>query len=255
MNVYFPSPALSPYIRNYRFVESQGDVVNRVLPDTSMVMALRLRGKVSFVADDGHYPLPAMAMSGLRRSGRLINYSGHAGNLLVVFKEGGAQAFLREPLYELFDQSVALDALTGYGDLAQLEDELGGAHNHQACVACVERFLLSRLHYAKPDLLIAAAMKDIREAQGVLRMKILADKLCVSQDVFEKRFRRVVGVTPKIFSSIVRMKSILGQSTNKTRLAEAAYDAGYFDQSHFNKDFKLFTGQTPTEFLKSPIYW
>jgi len=38
-------------------------------------------------------------------------------------------------------------------------------------------------------------------------------------------------------------------------LTETAFDAGYFDQPHFNKDFKLFTGQTPTDFLKSPIFW
>jgi AraC-like DNA-binding protein len=196
-----------------------------------------------------------MAMSGLRRSGRLINYSRHSGNLLIVFKEGGAQAFLKEPLFELFNQSVALDDLAGYDDLAQLEDELGNARHHEARVACVERFLLSRLQHHKSDLLITAALKDIHEAQGVLRMKTLADKLCVSQDVFEKRFKRVAGVTPKVFSSIVRMKSILAQATSKTRLAEAAFDAGYFDQPHFNKDFKLFTGQTPTEFLKSPVYW
>jgi AraC-like DNA-binding protein len=255
MNIYFPSPALSPYVRNYRIVESQGDMVNRVMPDTSLVMALRIKGKVSFVNDDGNQALPPMVMSGLRRSGRLINYSSHSGNLLVVFKEGSAQAFLREPLHELFNQSVALDALTGYDDLAELEDELGEARDHQARIASVERFLLSRLHRCKPDLLIAAALKDIRETQGALRMKTLAGKLCVSQDVFEKRFRRVIGVTPKVFSSIVRMRSILGQAASKTRLAEAAYTAGYFDQPHFNKDFKLFTGQTPTDFLKSPVYW
>ncbi|NBP68757.1 MAG: AraC family transcriptional regulator, partial [Cytophagia bacterium] len=29
----------------------------------------------------------------------------------------------------------------------------------------------------------------------------------------------------------------------------------YYDQSHFNKDFKRFTGQMPTDFFKSASYW
>jgi AraC-like DNA-binding protein len=184
-----------------------------------------------------------------------MHYSGHSGNLLVIFKEGGAQAFLKEPLHMLFDQSVALTDLTWYENLACIEDELGGAQSHDERIAHVEQFLLSRLRPAKPDLLVAAALQDIHQAQGTLRIKLLADKLCISQDAFEKRFRRVVGVSPKVFSSIVRMKSILHKGLNEMRLAEAAFDAGYFDQPHFNKDFKLFTGQTPGEFLKSPVYW
>jgi AraC-like DNA-binding protein len=255
MNVYMPSPALAPFIKNYRIVESECGVVNRVLPDTSMVMAFRFRGRVSYVTDERKALLPAMTISGLRRSGRLIDYSSQAGNVLVVFKECGAQAFLTEPLHELFEESVALDALRGYQDLAWIEDVLGCSHSHEDRIAYMEQFLLSRLRLIKPDLLVAAAIGDIRKAQGTLRMKVLADRLCISQDAFEKRFRRVAGVSPKVFSSIVRMKSILHRGLNEMRLADAAFDAGYFDQPHFNKDFKLFTGQTPRDFLKSPVYW
>jgi AraC-like DNA-binding protein len=255
MNVYFPSPALSPYVKLYRIVESEGELVNRILPDTSLVMALRFKGEVRAVMGDrGDHTLPAMMISGLRRSGRLINYT-RAGNVLVIFKEGGAQAFLREPLHELYDLTVPLTALAGYNDLSQLEDRLGGADSHSSRIGYVEHFLLSRLRAHEPDRVVVAALAGIQEAHGILRMKMLADKLCVSQDVLEKRFRRAVGVTPKVFSSVVRMKSILSQATSKMRLAEAALDAGYFDQPHFNKDFKLFTGQTPTEFLKSPVRW
>jgi len=254
MNVYFPSPALSPYIKLYRIIESEHELVNRILPDTSLVMALRFKGKVSVVQDGGKEALPAMMISGLRRSGRLINYT-DAGNVLVMFKEGGAQAFVQEPLHELYDQSVPLDVLAGYEDLHQLEDRLGEAGSHDSRIAHVEEFLLSRLREPRTDPLIVTALQDIHQAHGMWRIKTLAGKLCISQDVFEKRFRRAVGVSPKMFSSVERMKWILQQGTDKTRLAEAAFDAGYFDQPHFNKDFKLFTGQTRTAFLQSPVRW
>jgi len=51
------------------------------------------------------------------------------------------------------------------------------------------------------------------------------------------------------------MKSVLQKGRSGQPLAQIALDAGYFDQPHFNKDFKLFTGVTPTEFFKSPLLW
>lgn len=54
---------------------------------------------------------------------------------------------------------------------------------------------------------------------------------------------------------MVRIKSIIDQKQNNQNHIELAFDAGYFDQSHFNKDFKLFTGQTPSEFFKFPSFW
>ncbi len=83
----------------------------------------------------------------------------------------------------------------------------------------------------------------------------LADELCISQDAFEKRFRKVVGCSPKHFSSIVRLKNLISQPQSKQSFTEIAFDNGYFDQAHFNKNFKLFTGQNPTDFFKSPPLW
>jgi AraC-like DNA-binding protein len=95
----------------------------------------------------------------------------------------------------------------------------------------------------------------IHLTKGIIRIKDLADALCISQDAFEKRFRRVVGITAKQFSYIIRMRYIISNGLRKQTLAEVAFNAGYFDQPHFNKDFKLFTGLTPTDFLKSPVFW
>ena len=89
-------------------------------------------------------------------------------------------------------------------------------------------------------------------AKGIIKIKDLADTLYISQDAFEKRFRRVVGTSPKQFSSILRMRSITNIRQQKHTLTKIAFDAGYFDQPHFNKDFRLFTGQTPTDFFKLP---
>jgi methylphosphotriester-DNA--protein-cysteine methyltransferase len=83
----------------------------------------------------------------------------------------------------------------------------------------------------------------------------LANNLCISNDAFEKRFRKAIGTSPKQFSSIIRMKSIINQKQPGQTFTDLAISSGYFDQPHFNKDFKLFTGQTPLDFFKAPPAW
>jgi AraC-like DNA-binding protein len=250
-----PTKALSPFIKTFLIIESQDERINKVMPDTSLVMAFRFKGSVSYLTNGTKKDLSPFVVSGLRKSGRHIHYSKDAGNILVIFKEAGANAFLTEPLHELAEDSISLDNFFGFQNLSSLEDHLAEAMNNTQRINVIEQFLLSKLYYRKPDALILAALERIRLANGIIKIKDLADTLCISQDAFEKRFRRTVGISPKQFSYIVRMRYIISLGVKKQTLTETAFHAGYYDQPHFNKDFKLFTGQSPSEFLKAPVFW
>lgn len=254
-NTYIPSKILAPFTKAYLIIESQDELVNRVLPDTSLVMAFRYRGKVSYTANDTNKALPASVVTGLRKSGRLIHYAADSGNILVIFKEAGATAFFDEPLHELFEDSVPLHNFDGYKHTSNLEEQLASAASHTEQIALIEQFLVSKLYNHQPDKRVTASLEKIHAANGTMKIKDLARSLYISQDAFEKRFRKIVGSSPKQFASIVRIRSIISQSPNNATLTGAAFDAGYFDQPHFNKDFKLFTGQTPMDFLRSPSFW
>ncbi|MFC6101920.1 helix-turn-helix domain-containing protein [Olivibacter domesticus] len=255
MEVYAPSASLSPYIKTYLFLDAQNELLNRILPDTSLVMAFRYKGHVSYQTAHGQIALPSSAISGLRKSFRLINYAPDTSNLLVIFKEASAKMFIREPLHELFDDSISLTDLTGYQNLTAFEEQLTFADTNRQRINLLEKFLLSKLIFSKPYELIFTALQRIHTAKGVLRIKELAASLFISQDAFEKRFRRMVGTSPKQYCYIVRMKASVDDGLKRSLLSESAFNAGYFDQAHFNKDFKLFTGQTPTDFLSSPVFW
>jgi AraC-like DNA-binding protein len=218
-------------------------------------MAFRYKGQINYVTDNNHTPVPAFAISGLRKTVRLINYSKNTATLIVLFREAAAAAFFKEPLHELFEDSVPLDSLITRQKLSIIEEQLAAAKNNHERIAVTEQFLLSRLHAPKPDGLISAAVQKIYAAGGTTTIGALAASLYISNDAFEKRFRRAVGTSPKQFSSIVRLKSLIAQGGQHQTLSDMAFEAGYTDQPHFNKAFKLFTGQTPTEFFKSPLFW
>jgi len=82
----------------------------------------------------------------------------------------------------------------------------------------------------------------------------LARDLGVSQEVLEKRFRRRVGATPKQFASILRFRRAIAVHRPGRDLGSLALEAGYYDQAHFNRQFRFVTGSAPGALLTSEEY-
>jgi AraC-like DNA-binding protein len=98
--------------------------------------------------------------------------------------------------------------------------------------------------------LIIEAVKIIYQTKGTIRIKELNERLFISQSPFEKRFRKLVGATPKKFASIVRFNAVLDNLSNTKSLTDICYENNFFDQAHFIKDFKQYTGDTPENFKR-----
>lgn len=247
-----PSKILQPFIKALMIIESDDGMVNRLLPDTSIVMAFRYKG-TTYSDTEGGTALPASAVSGLRKSARFVDYSKETAALLVTFHEGGAAAFTGMPLHELFGLHVSLDHFTQRQKLDRIIGQLAEAKDHSKKFSIVEQFMITELDERQPDRLVRHAVQKIKLAKGDIRIKDLATNLSISQDAFEKRFNRTVGTSPKQFAKIVRFRNVIDTYAQAKNLTDAAYRAGYFDQSHFIKDFTVFTGEKPKEFFSTPF--
>lgn len=252
---FLPSTALLPFVKEFIIIECERETDSKTLPDTSMVMTFRYRGCVLNKQGDQEETLPTTAIAGLKRTSRLFSYATATANLLVIFNEGGFSAFCSLPANELFDLTISSGNLFRPSELTEVVERLAEAKTHPNRIRLIEAFLLSKLTHRKPDWLISHAIQRIKKQKGIVRIKELAASFHISQDPFEKRFRKVVGSTPKQFASVIRLRNLVGTYSSYSTLTEASYEAGYFDQSHFIKDFRLFAGQAPNEFFKSPMYW
>jgi AraC-like DNA-binding protein len=167
----------------------------------------------------------------------------------VYFKEGGAAPFFRQPLHELFRESISLESFMLRSELLIVEEQLCEAKSDAKRVKVIEQFLITRIKPITSDKLVLAALALIHKSKGNIRIKELASELHTSQSPLEKRFRQVVGATPKKFASIVRLKHVIQQYNPQDSLTSLGYEAGFYDQAHFIKEFKAFTGQTPDDFF------
>lgn len=253
--IHLPTEHLRPYIKSYTIVESGQEITNRVLPDTCFALAFRIRGQISQFDGQDKRVLPSVAFSGLKKSYRLFHYATHSAAIIVLFKETMVSAFLKHPLHELFEQTVSLDHFFSLKEISWVEERLAESGNNTSRIAVIEQFLLGKIAYQQPDKLMSEAISKIHAQNGNLKIKALANELYISLDAFEKRFRKATGASPKQFSHIVKMNAVIRQYHLDPSFPDIAFDHGFYDQPHYTKEFKVFTGQTPTDFLKTARYW
>ncbi|MBL6447964.1 hypothetical protein JMN32_16730 [Fulvivirga sp. 29W222] len=135
---YRPTGRLRPFIKAYRIIESEDEIVNRVEPNTLFALAFRFKGQISY-HDSGK--LPSATFSGLRKTVRLINYAPKTAALIVQFTETGASAFFKLPIFKLFEESVSLDNFFYVSEISSISDQLAEIEPNQSKVALVEQFL------------------------------------------------------------------------------------------------------------------
>ncbi|MEQ9403008.1 MAG: helix-turn-helix transcriptional regulator [Cyclobacteriaceae bacterium] len=97
--------------------------------------------------------------------------------------------------------------------------------------------------------LIENAVNIIFKSNGLTDVAKISEQLGISTRHLERSFKKIVGVTPKFFSRIIRFNHIFQLiSRGKESWIRVALESGYFDQSHFIKNFKEFTGEEPSAY-------
>ena len=246
---FLPCGILKPFIKSFVISEAEQEDTYKVLPTTGLVIGFQYKGRLHKVENDKSASLAISGITGLSDVSRTFRNSNNIGTVLVFFKEAGASQFFKQPLHELFKESVSLDNFMLRSELLFLEEELVEGKTDDKRISAVERFLIARMKNTKPDKLVLAALALIHKTKGSIRIRELMDQLHISQSPLEKRFRQVVGTSPKKFASIVRMKNAVHQYNQKLSLTELSHEAGFYDQAHFIKEFKTFTGETPEKFF------
>lgn len=242
---YFPTDRLKPYIKYFVVSENELENEYKVFPSSGLVIGFQYKGSLANIKDNKATNLSSAGITGITDGFKIFKNSADIGTILVYFTEIGFTHFASHPANELFNLSLSLDNVFDKNSILEVEERLAQANTDQFRVKVVEQFLISQLKDIETDKLIVEAVKLIYQSNGTIRIKELNQKLFISQSPFEKRFRKVVGTTAKKFASIVRFNTVLANLNKTKTLTEICYENNFFDQAHFIKDFKQFTGDTP----------
>ncbi|GAB3276580.1 hypothetical protein GCM10027347_50200 [Larkinella harenae] len=247
-----PIDRLKPFISHFVISEQTQESVYKVFPSTSLVIGFQYGGKLKTGKTGFEDNLATAGISGIANQVKLFSNSAHIGTILVYFTELGLAHFSACPANELFNLSVPLEDLFDRQTVRDTQEKLAAALTDPQRITVIEHFLLSQLNDKPEDKLIMEAVRLIHQSKGAIRIHQLNQQLMISQSPFEKRFRKLVGTTPKKFASIVRFNAVLNQLNGPKSLMDLCFENNFFDQAHFSKDFKLFTGESPESFKRFP---
>jgi len=170
----------------------------------------------------------------------------------VHFKPWGISPFAGMPATELGDRWVPVDAVW-QRSLDRIRNQLGDIASATETLRVLEEELRSRLAGAPSrglDLIQRTGGR-LETSHGAVAVGALADAAGVSGNHLAAQFKSHVGVTPKRVARIYRFARLIlsVDAPRPVDWPELAHTAGYFDQAHFSREFKDFTGHTPTEYL------
>ncbi|MGW2309691.1 helix-turn-helix domain-containing protein [Actinomadura luteofluorescens] len=170
----------------------------------------------------------------------------------VHFKPWGLSPFVDMPVAELRDRWVPVDAVW-QRSLDRIRNQVGEVASAAEALRIVEEELLVRLAEAPARGLglVRHTGARLETSHGAVPVGALADAAGVSGNHLAVQFKSHVGVTPKRVARIYRFARLIlsVDALRPVDWSNLAHMAGYFDHAHFSREFKDFTGHTPTEYL------
>ncbi len=245
-----PCDNLKIPIKEYMILECAQNTVLETLPSTSFSLNYILKGSVSLSQANGlQIDLPKAVSFGITQKFFHFTFSDYTTLFVVIFNPGFASTIINKPLNEFFEKFIPIDTFFDHTINLTMIRKLQNQNSYENMVRIMEDFLLQKITMNSLDVIIYDSISKISNHKGLISITEMVHDFPISRDTFEKRFRHLVGTTPKKYASIIRFRHLFEKPQENKRLTEIALEAGYYDQSHFIKDFKFCTGRLPSDCL------
>jgi AraC-like DNA-binding protein len=203
---------------------------------------------VNLVLDRG-----MVAIAGVGSERFTYTYSGRGRVFGVKFRPGAFRPFYGRPVSELTDQTVPLATMWGPA-AAALGADLERAPDLSSLTTVAERHLRARWPAPDPEVaVVGQIVRALLHDRSVTRVEEVSARFGIRPRTLQRLFQRYVGVSPKWVLRRYRLHEAaarLAEGTD-TSWADVAAELGYFDQSHFIRDFTREIGMTPVAYAEA----
>jgi len=246
-----PPAPLKNYVRHFWMLENATDDISQ---KTFTVMCNGVPGLIFqenpkvFTGFQGEQ-LPQLFVFGQATKAGQLQFSGNFCNIGVSLKPAALKSIFGLDANELTHQNTAIENLVK----SSLSGRLANISSTQQKVSCIIEFLEKQAaRHGQPNDRLEYALNGIQQGK---KLPDLRRHLHLSERSLERLFLTHVGITPVMYSRIIRFQSAITliRQRRSRSLTDIAHTLEYFDQSHFIRDFKLFSGVTPTTYLRKAM--
>jgi AraC-like DNA-binding protein len=250
-----PGNLLKQYVKCYYIYESDSAVAfdDTVFPSGCMEIIFNLGTGQWQTAPEGEFvTTPPVEFWGQVVKPLPVRSIGRNTMLGIRFYPHAGSCFIQDEVGRYNNQIVDLNNISGR-HVSSLHGRLLETANWNKRIEMIENFLLNQLSVSAKKLNKIGVVNDIMSEIGkedfYENITDIAFRYGITSRYLQKLFLQYTGLTPKLYTKINRFQNSLRLVSKKDRsLTSIAYDCGYFDQSHFIREFKYFTGYTPSVF-------
>ncbi|MEY3243364.1 MAG: hypothetical protein RIR11_4803 [Bacteroidota bacterium] len=253
--IYEPNIELTEFVKRYWTLDGEKENIplkNTIVPDGTMKLIFHYGDTYKHHSQNGEITiLPKCFLIGQLTKPYVIEPIGVTGSFVVQFKPNGFLPFTTIPIRGMENTAIPLDKLFGE-DGKKLGEQILNANATSERIQIIETFLFKELADKKTiDNIVKSTIETIFNANGQFSVNEFSKSNNINRRQLARKFSSAIGLSPKQLAKTIRIQTTLKKLLNEeiTSLTDLAYENEYFDQAHFIKDFKEFTGLTPKEFF------
>jgi AraC-like DNA-binding protein len=241
---YAPSPRFRALVEKLWLLEGHATgAADAVLPDGRMELIFHYEGAFWRHRDEGEpVEQPLSLLVGQMIEPVILTPRGYAGVAAIRLRPAAARTLFRLPMTEISGRFVDLESI--FPNVSTLRARLAEAPDDEHRIGALEQWLLD-LACPPPRRDVEAAVAAVLRSGGRTSIESLSLLAGTGVRQLERQFRDDVGLSPKVFSRIVRLQSALRRIRDGLPLSHVALACGYYDQAHMTRDFRQLAAMSP----------
>lgn len=228
---------------------------HRLIPSGCTYLSYNHKEVPSYFNSKKVKPSQRLQITGPKTDHRIyVEYGRELLQILVEFTPSGFYYLFRDSPANYLNELVNLAHSEHPKTVESLVDLLLATDHPNRQTDLIQEYLLERSFHAIPFCsYIEEAIKIMHSNVGKMLVKDIATTVNKSERQFNRQFKKIVGLSPKVYSKILQLHYVINLMNLKeiSSLKEISYSANFYDQSHFDHRFKELVGIKPNEFLVS----
>ena len=247
-----PNKHLNQYVECYWYAYSNRPPFREkesLIPDGTIELMFNFGDDYIHIVNERREKIKGSHIIGIRKQSLVISQTGRQHFFCIRFKPGGTYPFFKIPAHLFANAFYSVNDLLG-NDIRMLEEQLYEAKDNAERVVITDQFLLKKLSASNDDyVFVAKCAPCLLQSDDV---KTTAHCFNTNYKTLERRFQKVLGLSPSELLKITRFnRAVLAMySCRFNSLTSIAHHCGYYDQSHFIREFRQLTNFSPKDFLK-----